>query len=279
MGAIVGMLGAFLPIAFTALALAAAPAAAKPKRIVSLNLCADQLVLQLAEPGNIASVTRHAADPELSHMAAAAAGITPNRGRAEEVVSLGADLVLTIAPSAQPTVFMLRRLGIEVVELALAESIQGVRDLVRRVAALVGERGRGEAVIAEMDARLAAVAATPGRRPRIVVFQARGHTAGPGTLIDEIVRVAGFRNVATELGVAGSGYLGLEALVRADPDTVVISGYRRDQASLAVQLFDHPALGPRTDISVVTMPVALWLCATPAIAEAAELLVRSRGGR
>lgn len=273
------MLGALIPAGLAAVAIAAFPATAKPTRIVSLNLCADQLVLQLAEPGNIASVTRHAADPELSHMAAAAAGIATNRGRAEEVVALGADLVLTVAPSAQPTVFMLRRLGIEVVELPLAESIQGVRDLVRRVAALVGEKARGEAAIAEMDTRLAAVAAAPGRRPRIVVFQARGHTAGPGTLIDEIVRVAGFRNVATELGVSGSGFLGLEALVLADPDTVVISGYRRDQASLAVQLFDHPALSLRTDIKVVTMPVALWLCATPAIVEAAELLARSRGGR
>ncbi len=234
--------------------------------------------MQLAEPENIASVTHHAADPELSYMADAAAGITPNRGRAEEVVALDADLVFTAAPSAKPTVFMLRQLGIEVVELALAESIEGVRDLVRRVAALVGEEARGEVVIAEMDARFAAIAAPPGPRPRLAVFQARGHTAGPGTLIDEVVRMAGFDNVATELGVAGAGYLGLEALVLAHPDMVVLSGYRSDQASLAVQLFDHPALRTRRDIAVVAMPVALWLCATPAIAAAAERLAGARGG-
>ena len=271
------MLRAFIAAAAAALALAP-PASAKPQRIVSLNLCADQLVLQLAEPANIASVTHHAADPELSYMAAAAAGIAANRGRAEEVVALDADLVFTVAPSAQPTVFMLRRLGIEVVELALAESVAGVRDLVRQVAALVGEEARGEAVIAEMDGRLEAVAAAPGSRPRAAVLQARGHTAGPGTLIDEIVRMAGFENVATELGLSGSEYLGLESLVLARPDAVVLSGYRSDQASLAVQLFDHPALRSRTDITVVAMPVALWLCATPAIAEAAERLVSARGG-
>ena len=45
-------------------------------------------------------------------VAAAAQGITLNRGRAEEVVTLGAELVVTAAPSAQPTVFMLRQLGI-----------------------------------------------------------------------------------------------------------------------------------------------------------------------
>jgi len=254
-----------------------AAAAAKPRRIVSLNLCADQLVLQLAEPANIASVTHHAADPDLSTMAAAAQGITLNRGRAEEVVTLGADLVFTAAPSAQPTVFMLRQLGMEVVELPLAESIEEVRTLVRRVAALVGEEARGETVVAEMDARLAAVAAAPGPRLRLAVFQARGHTAGRGTLIDELVRISGFENIAAEFGISGSGYLGLEALVMAHPDAVVISGYRRDQASLAVQLFDHPALRSRKDITVVAMPVALWLCATPAIAEVAERLVRARG--
>lgn len=272
------MLGAAL-LASVAVAMAiASTAAAKPQRIVSLNLCADQLVLQLAEPANIASVTHHAADPELSYMAAAAAGIVANRGRAEEVVALDADLVFTVAPTAQPTVFMLRRLGIEVVELPLAESIEGVRDLVRQVAARLGEEARGEATIAEMDARFAALAAAPGPRPRLAVLQARGHTAGPGTLIDEVVRMAGFENIASELGIAGSGYLGLEALVLARPDAVVISGYRSDQASLAVQLFDHPALRSGKDITVVAMPVALWLCATPAIAAAAERLVRARDG-
>ena len=272
------MRGAAFFAAVVAASVVAAPAAAKPQRIVSLNLCADQLVLRLAEPANIASVTLHAADPELSTMATAAAGIHANRGRAEEVVALGADLVFTAAPSAQPTVFMLRRLGIEVVELALAESIEGVRGLVCEVAARLGEEARGEAAIAEMDARLAAVAAVRGPRPRLAVLQARGHTAGSGTLIDEIVRIAGFENVATELGVTGSGYLGLESLVLARPDTVVLSGYRSDQASLAVQLFDHPALRGRDDITVVAMPVALWLCATPAVVEAAERLLRARGG-
>jgi len=41
------------------------PVCAAPQRIVSLNLCIDQLVLMLAEHGRIASVSYLAADPSL----------------------------------------------------------------------------------------------------------------------------------------------------------------------------------------------------------------------
>ena len=46
-----------------------------PQRIVSLNLCADQLVLALADRGQIAGLTRNAAKPEMSAEAARAHGL------------------------------------------------------------------------------------------------------------------------------------------------------------------------------------------------------------
>ena len=55
----------------------------KPKRIVSLNLCTDQLLLTLGLRSRIVSLTFLAADPSASAMAEAARGIATNRGRAE----------------------------------------------------------------------------------------------------------------------------------------------------------------------------------------------------
>ena len=47
----------------------AAPAGAAPLRVVSINLCTDQLAMLLAAPGQLVSVTHLARDPEASVMA------------------------------------------------------------------------------------------------------------------------------------------------------------------------------------------------------------------
>src|SRR5262245_65663910 len=60
----------------------------KPKRIVSLNLCTDELVLRLAEPRNIAAVTWLARLPNASNVAERAAMVPINHGLAEEVIPL-----------------------------------------------------------------------------------------------------------------------------------------------------------------------------------------------
>ena len=46
----------------------------KPRRIVSLNMCVDELILRLAEPQNIASVTWLSRDPKNSNVAELGAG-------------------------------------------------------------------------------------------------------------------------------------------------------------------------------------------------------------
>ena len=74
---------------------------AAPQRIVSLNLCADELVLRLAAPGTVKSVTWLARDPALSNVSALAQDVPVNRGLAEDVVPLapgvGADVPASTA--------------------------------------------------------------------------------------------------------------------------------------------------------------------------------------
>src|ERR1700732_350866 len=78
----------------TGLLAAASAQAGKAKHIVSLNLCADELVLRLADRDNIASVTWLSRDPDNSNVAALAAQVPVNHGLAEEVIALDPDLVV-----------------------------------------------------------------------------------------------------------------------------------------------------------------------------------------
>lgn len=72
----------------------AVDARAAPQRVASIYLCADVLLVRLAERERIVSLTRFAADPALSPVADVARGIAVNRGRAEDILPLQPDLVI-----------------------------------------------------------------------------------------------------------------------------------------------------------------------------------------
>ena len=77
-------------LAFSLTAAAPAP----PRRIVSLNTCADQYVLALADPGQIAALSPYGHDPELSAAVAKARRFPVLKRPAEEVLALRPDLVI-----------------------------------------------------------------------------------------------------------------------------------------------------------------------------------------
>ena len=141
----------------------AADTPGKPRRIVSLNMCVDEF-LRLADPQNIASVTWLSRDPTNSNVAELAAQIPVNHGLAEEIIPLKPDLVIAGIYTARPAVAMLKRVGIPVAEIDVPKSLDDVRRQIREVAALVGERDKGEAIIKKMDATLTSLP-PPRARP------------------------------------------------------------------------------------------------------------------
>ncbi|RTL67906.1 MAG: hypothetical protein EKK41_16490, partial [Hyphomicrobiales bacterium] len=106
----------------TALAAATAGAAepARPARIVSLDLCADQILIDLVARRRIAAVTHLAADPSVSAIAEKARGYPVTRGAAEDVLQHDPDLVLAGQFGVSSTVSLLQRVGRNVVVVPLA---------------------------------------------------------------------------------------------------------------------------------------------------------------
>ncbi len=138
-------------------------AAAAPVRVVSMNLCADELVLRLADRDQVLAVTYLARDSRGSTVATEAVGLPVTRGLTEEVVALKPDLVIAGAFTTRTTVGMLKRVGAPVLELGVPADLDGVRAQIRQVAAALGHPERGEAMVAALDARLAAI--VPAKRP------------------------------------------------------------------------------------------------------------------
>lgn len=258
-------------------ALAQAPQ--KPQRIVSLNVCVDQLLLLLVDRRRIAALTQFATDRDWSNMPEAARGFRTTHGRAEEVMPLAPDLVIGGEYSAPDTIALLRRVGQRVEVMRLANSIEGVRAGMRWMGAIVGEPDEAEALVADLDRRLAAVAAAvpPGPRPVLAFYNTSGYTAEPGTLADDVIRLAGFENLAGRLGLRIGGRLNLEHVATTRIDALIAIDTSETSASRAVETVQHPALArlaARRPFDAI--PGRLWTCETPFVAEAAERLARLR---
>lgn len=252
--------------------------AAKPERIVSLNLCLDQLVVVLAERRNIASISYLGADPTLSDVAERTVGLRLNHGLAEEILPLEPDLVLAGKYGAREAVALLRRLGHRVVEIDNVTRLDRIPGLIRRVATLIGEGDRGERVVSAFEARLARhTVARSNRRPLAAIYNPNGYTAGTGTLENAIVEAAGFDSLARRLGVAGTAIIPLETLLLAKPEVLVTGGRRSDAPSLATELLKHPALSHVFDRArTVDVPDRLWICGGPSVADALARLTAAR---
>jgi iron complex transport system substrate-binding protein len=268
----------------TVLGLTAWPAhaqdAARPHRIVSLDLCTDQLLIELAERGRIAAVTHLAADPAVSAIPDKAKGIPITRGAAEDVLRYDPDLVLAGPYGVSPTVGLLRRLDRNVVVVPLAADLDGVRASVRAVAKAVGEEVKGEEMIAAFDRSLASLAPASGlQAPTAVIYQVGGSVSGAGSLADAALAAAGFRNLATAYRLTRGGQVPLEVLVATPPDLIVLSSAAEEYRTVAADNLRHPALRLlRQRQASIELPWQLWLCGTPHIADVVARLAKARAG-
>jgi len=273
----------FTAAAILLVAMAAGPAlpaasATPPARIASMNPCTDQLVWMLVDPARIVSLSHLAIDPEVSTIAGEVNVRHLNHGEAEEILPLNPDLVLNGPFSHKAAALLLQRLGYRVVEVDAANSDADIRAQLRELAKILGAEARAETIIAAMDARIAELAPPPGAmRPTAVNYQPNGFTAGAGTLVADILDKAGFALPGG--GGAWRGYrqVPLERLVIDPPDVLIIDNSYERWPTLAQGILSHPvfqSLNQRT--FRVALPNRLWVCGTPATADAIEKLTEVR---
>lgn len=255
----------------------ATPADPPPARVVSLNLCTDQMALLLAAPGQLVSVSFLAHDRSAAVLWRKAQDLPGNHGLAEQVFPLAPDLVLAGAFTSRATVAMLRRLGVRVEEFPLENDFDDIRANLRRMGALLGAADRAEALVAELDAGLAAAAPpAEARRPRAAPYYAAGFTSGAGSLADEIIQAAGLRNIAAERGLRGMTRLPVEVLAMEAPE-LLITGAPMGPPALAQAAPEHPALRAAHGAggeAALTGPH--WTCGAPFTAEAVRRLAEAR---
>lgn len=242
----------------------------QPARIVSMNVCTDQLLLLLVERERLASLSYFAFDPSRSNLVELARDIPANRGQADEVLALAPDLIVTSAFSATFAASVLERLQQRVERLGFAANRDEVYAQIRTMAVWTGDRARGEDLIATTQAsieaditRLDAVMA--GRKA--VYLSSNGIAFGDNSLQHDFIISLGMENIAATAGLSGPTMLSLETLVAAQPDVIFSEPRGALDRQLAHPLLQHPALA-----NPATLRIAVrdrWFdCAGPWLADA-----------
>jgi iron complex transport system substrate-binding protein len=275
------------PVAFALRSIAAALAmfggewltparAAGLPRIASMNVCTDQLLVPLADPGQILGLSRFSRDAWQSFVADEARRFPALSGGAEDILVLRPDVVVASLFDKRSTRELLRQNGLRLAEFAVPRNLDEVKVQIRRMGEIAGHPDRAAAEIARLDAAIAkARQAAVEKRYRVLPLSRRGFVTGSDSLVSSLLGEIGLLNAAGDLGDGMGGFAALEAIVSLKPDFLLVSeaGDRAEDEGHAFLL--HPALErfypPEKRIVI---PERLTVCGGVMIADALELLVR-----
>jgi iron complex transport system substrate-binding protein len=232
---------------------------APPQRIASLNLTADEVLVEIVPIDRLVAVTAAADDVGTSNVVGRVPASVARFRKAdlERLVALSPELVVVSEYTDPDFLYLLERSGLRYHRMEGLRGLAGNREAILRLGAAVGAAAGAEKLVARYDAVLADLGQRlrDVARPR-VLYWASGMTAGGDTAIGSLIESAGARNVGAEIGVVGIGPVGAERAFVADPDVVLIGVWPGARASLV----QHPLLSRLRAVReghIVEMPTEL----------------------
>lgn len=191
--------------------------------IVSTNPCADALLVALVPPSRIAAISHYSVDPGASSIPLSVARrFRTTAGTAEEVIALRPDLVVTSSFTPATTRAAYARAGLKTLVLGSPTTVADSEAQVMLVANAVGAANRGKALVSGIEHAMRSATPPDARTPAALLFIGGDVANGPGTLLDALMRRAGFHNAAIGYGLSYSSTISTERLV-IDPPAIMLS--------------------------------------------------------
>ena len=209
---------------------ACAPPASTPsgpaRRVLSQTVLSDEILWTLGPDARarVVGLSVMADDPRYSRVVDLWPAEVPRLAvTSEGLLARDPDLVV-IASFTTPEVKAL--LTAQRVRLLEFDSFTGFADYrahLRALASAVEAAPAGERVLAELDARLAALAATRPAVAPTAVSWGDGYAATAGTTFADVAAAAGVINLPEQAGLSGHVPVAMEQLVAWDPQIIVVS--------------------------------------------------------
>lgn len=202
-------------------------AAGKPDRltdrIVSIDYCADQMLLGLVDRSRIAAVSVDVeSDPDFS--APLAGGLPRVRADVERVLALRPTLVVRSYGGGPRMESALKRAGIRVFTLPYSDTLPAIRSAIRASGNALAVPGAASRRIAQLDSAIPTIVSSS--KGTALYITPGDVTTGPDSLIAGIMQAAGYASYEQR---PGWHRLPVEQLV-ATPPNLVVRGF-----------FDSPA--------------------------------------
>ncbi|NCD08659.1 MAG: ABC transporter substrate-binding protein [Negativicutes bacterium] len=215
----------------------------KPKRIVSLSISVDEILLDMVNPDRIVALTNLADDPGISSVAEKAKAVK-QRVRVknmEQLLMLEPDLVIVPDWIGIELAQNLRGIGIPVYVYKTPVTIAEIQKSIHEIAKVVHEEKNGEIIVATMQKRLAALEyklrdIPDNKRQTVVALSLMGAFGGKGTTFDDICKHAHVINGVSETGIDKNESITKEQIVAIDPDIFLMPTWDFDNKGDAERL-------------------------------------------
>jgi len=244
----------------------------RPAKVMSLNACADQLLVSLGEVDQIDSLTYYAKDKTTSPIRNAAASYPTNHMLPEEIINRTPDLILAGPYVRDATTKVIGSLGIKTEHFGVPVSIAEAKEMVNQAGIALHRNEKARRLNREIDDATSQSSATP---ITALVYYENGYSAGANTLIDEVMTRSGLKNMATIYGVGNWGHVDLEQIIANPPQILILPKDVDHWRSNPMR--NHESLGSRLGMKIAYLPDNLGYCGGEVVIGLANELKRIRG--
>ena len=200
----------------------------QPKRVVSLSPAVTEIMFALGAEDLLVGRTDFCVYPDEAAEIPSIGGIS--NLNIESILSLSPDLVISGSMVGKKATDQMDQMGTPMVCVIEKPKFEALYNNIATIGKLVGKDVEADSLNALLHSRVTSIGNTDSNMVScyyVVGFGPSGNfTAGGNTFINDIIRMAGGRNIAE--GIDGWSY-SLEALMKEDPEYIIVR--REDSAA------------------------------------------------
>lgn len=253
-------------------------------KAVSLDFCADQYLLALADDDQIISVSKQSLASH-SYYRKRANRVNTFDATLEQILYLNPPIILA-TEGAYNVLPALDNYGIKASTTTYGHKPKVVHQNIRKFSELLEKKEIGQKLIEERKNKLNSLNSLPKRKKTILYLTPSGFTAGLGTYVDDIIKMSGFISYAEKHSIMSWQPLSLEQVIVDPPDLIITSFFNQKNVHVSHwSLTRHPKINELMNtIPTIAMPGPLFSCgglfaaeAATYIRENAEKMINAKG--
>ena len=218
-------------------------AAANRQRIVSLTPSVTEILFALGAGDEVVGVSQYSDfPPEATRLPRVGSFLTPNL---EAIIALRPTLVIGIGLSSEMRqIRALREMGCSILTIR-DDSVAEIEESIREVGRKTDRGDAARKLLEKLNAQISAVRRRVSKLPRVSVLMLVGHepliAVGPGTFLDDLLRLCNADNIADSLGQPWPK-LSIEYVIAMKPQVILDGQMGSDPAAPAQFWQKYPTI-------------------------------------